>query len=115
MTEAQWNTVEDTELSDFIRFNKVGDLVEGIYEKAGKVPGQWGDQDVFYFQGKDEKFAVGATADLKAKMAKVPVGSHTRIEYTEDVEVPGVGSDGKPKNPMKKFLVQWKKPAKAPF
>lgn len=97
MAERKMSEVQDPNAGKierlFAKFEKFGDAVEGFFARlvVEKGIGFWDDgrkkQDRNVYEFLDETggvVAVTGSADIDAKMALVPVGVFTRIEYAMD-------------------------------
>lgn len=92
MAERKMTEVQDPNAGQieklFAKFEKFGDAVEGYFAKTYvKKSTQAGFRDQNVWEFLDETggvIAVYGSADIDAKMALVPVGVFTRVEYAHD-------------------------------
>lgn len=80
---------------------KVGDSIEGIFEKEEISNGQYGESKKYIIVTKDgNKYGVYGTASLDRQFKNVPEGVLVRITYKGEVA-------SKSGRPVKDFLVEY--------
>lgn len=80
---------------------KVGDTIEGIFEKEEVYQGQYGESKKYIIVTKDgQKHGVYGTASLDRQFNNVPEGVLVKITYKGEVS-------SKSGRPVKNFLVEF--------
>jgi DNA repair protein RadD len=99
MGERVINTIKDAEQVEFssgdaphvvqrppidVRWDAVGRVVEGVFEKTWEEPTQYGTLRRYLFRGEKRNYNVPGTARLNALMSRVQISDSVRITYTGD-------------------------------
>lgn len=119
-----WTKTKFEEPDDirFVKLNKIGDAVEGIFAGTKERKNNFGKSEVQILvkTGENEDkspILEGLTANqrLLAQIAPVKRGASIRIEYVDDKQNDGVDREGKPLSPTKLYdvMVDDGKPAAA--
>jgi hypothetical protein len=88
---------------NFVKFKEIGQTITGIYSGNEIDTSQYGNgkrRNFFFSLDNGVPFTVPGTADLQAKLMKVPVGYEVRMTFI------GTKPAEKGKAPMKVFKVQ---------
>jgi hypothetical protein len=97
--------IEEQGIGNLFKFNKFGDVLEGIFKGSREVDGMFGKQTVYDVESEGVVYSAPGSAGLNPKMAKVKPGEKVWITYVDDKEM-GKNRDGTDKNPMKVFKVE---------
>lgn len=119
-----WTKTKFEEPDDvrFVKLNKIGDAVEGIFAGTNERKNHFGKSEVQILikTGENEDKspiieAMTANQRLLAQIAPVKRGTVVRIEYVADKPNDGVDREGRPLNPTKLYdvMVDDGKPAAA--
>lgn len=109
-----WIKTKFEEPSDvrFVKLNRIGDAVEGIFAGTAERKNNFGKNEVQILikTGENEDKspiieAMTANQRLLAQIAPVKRGAAIRIEYVADKPNDGVDRDGKPLSPTKLYEV----------